>query len=53
MKKLSKQELQIRKYFNFYQKKVLPQVRKLATQPAGGYHGLDTHTDAVVFRAID
>lgn len=52
MKPLSK-ETQIRKYFDFYRKKVLPQVEKLATQKKEGYHGLHTHTDAVVFRAID
>ncbi len=46
-------ESQIKKYFNFYQKKVLPEVEKLATQKHEGYHGLHTHTDAVVFRAID
>ena len=44
---------QIRRYFDFYQKKVLPVVEKLATQKKEGYHGLHTHTDAVVFRAID
>ena len=53
MKQLSKKELEIRKYFNFYQKKVFPLVQKWATQPKEGYHGLETHTDAVVFRAID
>lgn len=53
MKQLSKKELQIRKYFDFYQKKVLPVVKKYATQPLKGYHGLEEHTDAVVFRAID
>lgn len=52
MKQLSKEE-QIRKYFDFYQKRVLPKVRVLATQKKEGYHGLNTHTDAVVFRAID
>lgn len=52
MKQLSK-DAQIRKYFDFYQKKVLPVVKKYATQPLKGYHGLEEHTDAVVFRAID
>ena len=52
MKKLSKAS-QIREYFSFYQKKVLPVVEKYATQELGRYHGLHTHTDAVVFRAID
>jgi HD superfamily phosphohydrolase YqeK len=46
-------ESKIREYFDFYQKKVLPEVEKLATQKKEGYHGLHTHTDAVVFRAID
>ena len=52
MKKLTK-DAQIKEYFDFYQQKVLPKVQKLATQPKYGYHGLLTHTDAVVFRAID
>lgn len=52
MKKLTK-ESQIREYFDFYQKKVLPYVKKYATQKKEGYHGLHTHTEAVVFRAID
>ena len=46
-------ESKIREYFDFYQTKVLPEVEKLATQKKEGYHGLHTHTDAVVFRAID
>ena len=46
-------ESKIREYFDFYQEKVLPEVEKLATQKKEGYHGLHTHTDAVVFRAID
>ena len=52
MKQLSK-DAQIRKYFDFYQEKVLPVVKKYATQPLKWYHGLEEHTDAVVFRAID
>ena len=52
MEKLEK-ENQIREYFQFYQTKVLPEVEKLATQKKEGYHGLHTHTDSVVFRAID
>ena len=52
MKKLEKDN-QIREYFDFYQTKVLPYVEKYATQKVEGYHGLHTHTDAVVFRAID
>ena len=49
----SEKEIQIQKYFDFYQTKVLPEVEKLATQKQEGYHGLHTHTKAVVFRAID
>ena len=49
----TKKESLIKKYFDFYQKKVLPEVEKLATQKKEGYHGLYTHTDAVVFRALD
>ena len=49
----SEKKAKIRKYFDFYQKKVLPEVEKLATQERENYHGLHTHTDAVVFRAID
>ena len=52
MEKLEK-ENQIREYFDFYQKRVFPYVKKYATQPLKGYHGLEDHTDAVVFRAID
>ncbi|MBR6231797.1 MAG: HD domain-containing protein [Alphaproteobacteria bacterium] len=52
MEKLEK-DAQIKEYFDFYQKKVLPYVKKYATQPLKGYHGLEDHTDAVVFRAID
>ena len=52
MEKLEK-ENEIKKYFSFYQQKVLPVVEKYATQKKDEYHGLHTHTDAVVFRAID
>ena len=52
MEKLEK-DAQIKEYFDFYQKKVFPYVKKYATQPLKGYHGLEDHTDAVVFRAID
>ena len=52
MEKIEK-ENKIREYFSFYQKQVLPEVEKLATQKKEGYHGLYTHTDSVVFRAID
>ena len=44
---------EIRDYFGFYENKVLPEVAKLAIQKPEGFHGLYTHTDAVVFRGID
>lgn len=44
---------QIQKYFDFYIKNVRPLVEKICTQEMYGYHGLHTHTDAVVFRGID
>ena len=44
---------EIQDYFRFYEDKVLPEVAKLATQKPDGFHGLYTHTDAVVFRGID
>ena len=46
-------ENQIRQYFDFYEKEILPKVEELATQKKEGYHGLYTHTKSVVFRAID
>ena len=46
-------ETQIQRYFDFYQTKVLPEVEKLASQKKEGYHGLYTHTPAVVFRGLD
>ena len=52
MEKLEK-ERQIQKYFSFYRNSVLPEVEKLASQKKEGYHGLYTHTKAVVFRSID
>ena len=52
MKQLEK-ENQIREYFDFYQREVLPEVEKWGFQQEDGYHGLYTHTKAVVFRAID
>jgi len=44
---------EIQDYFKFYENKVLPEVQKVATQKPQGFHGLYTHTDAVVFRGID
>ena len=41
------------KYFNFYINEVQPLVAQYGTQPATGMHGLETHTNAVVFRGID
>ena len=39
--------------FDWYLKYVLPIIEKHATQEKYGYHGLYTHTAAVVFRGID
>lgn len=43
----------IKEYFDFYIKKVLPVLKGLTKQTPEGYHGLHTHTEAVVFRGID
>jgi len=43
----------VRKHFNFYINSVRPLVEEICTQQLDGYHGLKTHTDAVVFRGID
>lgn len=43
----------ISKTFDWYLMDVLPVVEKYAIQPRDGYHGLYTHTAAVVFRGID
>lgn len=43
----------ISKTFDWYLMDVLPIVEKYAIQPRDGYHGLYTHTAAVVFRGID
>ena len=45
--------IEVRKYFNFYQNKVLPRVEICSTQSQDGCHALHTHTSAVVFRGID
>ena len=39
--------------FDWYLSKVLPAVERNSIQPKYGYHGLYTHTSAVVFRGID
>ncbi|MBO4626295.1 MAG: HD domain-containing protein [Alphaproteobacteria bacterium] len=39
--------------FDWYLREVLPVVERYATQEKYGYHGLYTHTAAVVFRGID
>ena len=49
----TEKENKLREYFKFFEQKVLPEVEKLATQKKEGYHGLYTHTKAVVFRAVD
>jgi len=44
---------EVRKYFNFYQNKLLPQIEIYSIQAPDGCHALHTHTAAVVFRGID
>lgn len=44
---------QIACYFEMYQHKILPLIKKVAIQEMTGPHGLETHTDSVVFRGID
>lgn len=39
--------------YDWYLSRVLPVVSRRAIQPKYGYHGLYTHTSAVVFRGID
>lgn len=39
--------------FDFYINDVKPLVAEIGTQKMDGMHGLDTHTNAVVFRGID
>ncbi len=39
--------------FKFYLENVKPLVAEICTQKMNGMHGLDTHTNAVVFRGID
>jgi len=43
----------IEKYFDFYTIKLKPYVVQFATQNLDGMHGINTHTNAVVFRGID
>ena len=43
----------ISKYFEFYTKNLKPLIANVCTQPLNGDHGLNTHTNAVVFRGID
>ena len=43
----------IKKAFDFYLKDLKPLVAKTGLQQPSGMHGLDTHTNAVVFRGID
>lgn len=43
----------ISKTFDWYLTEIMPIVEKYAIQPKKGYHGLYTHTAAVVFRGID
>ena len=39
--------------FNFYIEELKPLIIENCTQPMDGFHGLETHTNAVVFRGID
>lgn len=48
-----KTQKQIKELFDFYKNNIRPLVEKMGTQQLVGYHGLQTHTDAVVFRGID
>lgn len=41
------------RYFDFYSKELKPIIAQYSLQQPDGMHGLDTHTDAVVFRGID
>lgn len=41
------------KYFNFYDTELKPIVQQYSLQTPDGMHGLNTHTNAVVFRGID
>ena len=43
----------IRDYFLFFEEKILPELKQHSYQSPKGYHGLETHTYQVVFRAID
>lgn len=43
----------MRKAFNFYIDNLKPLVAKIGSQKPYGMHGLNTHTNAVVFRGID
>jgi predicted metal-dependent HD superfamily phosphohydrolase len=45
--------ISISKTFDWYLTEIMPVVEKYAIQQKGGYHGLYTHTAAVVFRGID
>lgn len=49
---LKNQEI-ITNTFDWYLRNVLPNVLRSATQQPYGYHGIYTHTSAVVFRGID
>ena len=45
--------LQIKKTFKFYLDNLRPLITKAGTQQPYGEHGINTHTNAVVFRGID
>ncbi len=46
-------KVSISKTFDWYLTEIMPIVEKYAVQSKKGYHGLYTHTAAVVFRGID
>lgn len=46
-------KITIAKTFDWYLMEIMPVVEKYAIQSKDGYHGLYTHTAAVVFRGID
>jgi hypothetical protein len=47
------ERVSISKYFDWYLMDIMPIVERNAIQQKYGYHGLYTHTAAVVFRGID
>lgn len=50
---LPSQHPTLKELFSFYETSVRPLLNEFATQSVDGYHGIDTHTYNVVFRALD